>query len=262
MAGAIRFDGRDITMLPVYRRSQLGWRAHSRSPRSRRFHRARQCRAGGPGAWQSFRFWRDARARARPAATGAGGTRTVGLAERADMLVADLSHGECRQLEIAMALVTEPRLLLLDEPMAGMGPNESSRLVETLRRLKGGLTIVLIEHDLDAVFALADRISVLVYGRIVASAATRPRSSPIRQYAKPISANKLISANKNERGGGHRMADADGSPLLELRDVETSYGLSRVLFGMSLSVAPGRNGVRSWGAMAWARLRPCARSWG
>jgi branched-chain amino acid transport system ATP-binding protein len=93
----------------------------------------------------------------------------VGLAERRSTLVADLSHGERRQLEIAMALAARPRMLLLDEPMAGMGPEESSRLVELLRALKGTVTVLLIEHDIDAVFALADRISVLVYGRIIAT---------------------------------------------------------------------------------------------
>jgi branched-chain amino acid transport system ATP-binding protein len=93
----------------------------------------------------------------------------VGLGDRAGTLVADLSHGERRQLEIAMALAARPRMLLLDEPMAGMGIDESARLVEILRSLKGDITVMLIEHDIDAVFALADRISVLVYGRIVAS---------------------------------------------------------------------------------------------
>ena len=93
----------------------------------------------------------------------------VGLAERAATLVADLSHGERRQLEIAMALAGRPRMLLLDEPMAGMGPEELARLVELLRALKGAITVMLIEHDIDAVFALADRISVLVYGRIIAT---------------------------------------------------------------------------------------------
>ena len=93
----------------------------------------------------------------------------VGLGERATRLVADLSHGEHRQLEIAMALAARPRMLLLDEPMAGMGLDEAARLVATLRRLKGDITVMLIEHDIDAVFALADRISVLVYGRIIAS---------------------------------------------------------------------------------------------
>jgi branched-chain amino acid transport system ATP-binding protein len=93
----------------------------------------------------------------------------VGLLERASTLVADLSHGERRQLEIAMALAARPRMLLLDEPMAGMGLEESARLLEMLRALKGSITVILIEHDIDAVFALADRISVLVYGRIIAS---------------------------------------------------------------------------------------------
>jgi branched-chain amino acid transport system ATP-binding protein len=83
--------------------------------------------------------------------------------------VAKLSHGEHRQLEIAMALATEPRLLLLDEPMAGMGPDESVRMVQMLRQIKGSIAILLIEHDMEAVFALADRLTVLVYGRIIAS---------------------------------------------------------------------------------------------
>jgi len=83
--------------------------------------------------------------------------------------VSSLSHGEHRQVEIAMALATRPRMLLLDEPMAGMGPEETASMVETLRELKRELTILLIEHDMEAVFALADRITVLVYGRIIAS---------------------------------------------------------------------------------------------
>ncbi len=120
-------------------------------------------------AGHSFRFWRNARADSALREPARAALAGVGLAERATVLVADLSHGERRQLEIAMALATRPRMLLLDEPMAGMGPEESARLVETLRRLKGSLTILLIEHDMDAVFALADCISVLVYGRIVAS---------------------------------------------------------------------------------------------
>jgi branched-chain amino acid transport system ATP-binding protein len=93
----------------------------------------------------------------------------VGLADRAGAVVASMSHGEHRQLELAMALATQPRLLLLDEPMAGLGPEESARMVGTLRELKRELTILLIEHDMEAVFALADRISVLVYGRVIAS---------------------------------------------------------------------------------------------
>ncbi|MGH7347364.1 MAG: ATP-binding cassette domain-containing protein, partial [Candidatus Rokuibacteriota bacterium] len=94
---------------------------------------------------------------------------SVGLGARVDVRAADLAHGEQRQLEIAMALATEPRLLLLDEPVAGMGLEESQRMVRFLSTLKRRITIVLVEHDMDAVFTLADRISVMVYGRIIAT---------------------------------------------------------------------------------------------
>jgi branched-chain amino acid transport system ATP-binding protein len=94
---------------------------------------------------------------------------TAGLAHRAEVKVADLSHGEQKQLEFAIALACEPRLLLLDEPMAGLGHAESEQMVAMLSGLKGRVTMLLVEHDMDAVFALADRISVLVYGRIIAT---------------------------------------------------------------------------------------------
>ena len=93
----------------------------------------------------------------------------VGLETRSSVPAGALAHGEQRQLEVALALATRPRLLLLDEPMAGMGHDESARMVELIERMRGGLTIVLIEHDMDAVFRLADRISVLVYGRLLAT---------------------------------------------------------------------------------------------
>jgi branched-chain amino acid transport system ATP-binding protein len=169
--GRIRFGGRDITKLPVYRRSRLGLaRSFQITSLFSDFTAldnvalAVQAHSG-----HSFRFWRAARGEVALREPAAAALDRVGLADRANTRVAALSHGECRQLEIAMALATRPRLLLLDEPMAGMGPEESARLVETLRLLKGTLTILLIEHDMDAVFALADRISVLVYGRIIAS---------------------------------------------------------------------------------------------
>jgi branched-chain amino acid transport system ATP-binding protein len=170
-SGHIRFDDRDITTLQVYRRSQLGLaRSFQVTTLFSDFTAidnvalSVQAHAG-----HSFRFWRDARRETdlrEPARTA---LVRVGLGERAETLVADLSHGERRQLEIAMALAAHPRMLLLDEPMAGMGLDDSVRLVEILRSLKGDITVMLIEHDIDAVFALADRISVLVYGRIIAS---------------------------------------------------------------------------------------------
>jgi branched-chain amino acid transport system ATP-binding protein len=172
-AGRIVFAGADITGVPAWQRSLLGI--------SRSFQvtslfldfsaldnvaLAAQAHAG-----HSFRFWRDARHEPALREAGRAALQRVGMLERADMRVARLSHGEQRQIEIAMALASGPRLLLLDEPMAGLGPNESARMLALLRELKRQYTIVLIEHDMDAVFALADRISVLVYGRVIATAA-------------------------------------------------------------------------------------------
>ena len=117
----------------------------------------------------SFRFLRAAASDESLNAPALRRLEEAGLADRAGVRVAALSQGERKQLELAIALAGEPRLLLLDEPMAGLGPGESARMVETLRALKGRIGMLLVEHDMDAVFALADRISVLVYGKIVAS---------------------------------------------------------------------------------------------
>src|SRR6476659_7464957 len=170
-AGCIRFEGRDVTALSVDRRSQLGLaRSFQITSLFLDFTAldnvalAVQAHAG-----HSFRFWRDARREVELRTPARAALARVGLAAREDVIVSNLSHGEHRQLEIAMALATTPRMLLLDEPMAGMGPDESARMIKTLRELKRGLTILLIEHDMEAVFALADRITDLVYGRIIAS---------------------------------------------------------------------------------------------
>jgi branched-chain amino acid transport system ATP-binding protein len=122
-------------------------------------------------AGHSFGFWRPAsveRALREPAGAV---LEQVGLGGRADVLAGFLAHGEQRQLELAMALATRPRLLLLDEPVAGMGTDESQRMVQLLQTLRRRHTIVLVEHDMDVVFALADRISVMVYGRVIATGA-------------------------------------------------------------------------------------------
>ena len=172
-SGRISFLGRDITRLPPYKRSHLGL---ARSFQITNIFLnmtlldnaalAVQAHAG-----HSFHFWKPARRDARLAEPAMQALRQVGLAERSGALASEVSHGEHRQLEIAMALATQPKLLLLDEPMAGMGPEESARMVEILRGLKGAKTMLLIEHDMDAVFALADRITVLVYGQVIASGA-------------------------------------------------------------------------------------------
>jgi len=170
-AGEVRFGGEDITALPAPRRSRKGLaRSFQITSVYREFSAldnvALSVQAQEP---HSFRFWRPARA--DPALTGPANEilEKIGLDRRKDVLAANLSHGEQRQLEIAMALATRPRLLLLDEPMAGMGTEESQRMIGLLASLKGQKTIVLVEHDMDAVFTLADRISVLVYGRIIAT---------------------------------------------------------------------------------------------
>ena len=120
-------------------------------------------------AGHSFRFWRAAQRDPGLRDPARAILEEVGLGGRAGVLAANLAHGEQRQLEVAMVLATRPRLMLLDEPVAGMGVEESQRMVQFLARFKGKQTIILVEHDMDAVFSLADRISVLVYGRIIAT---------------------------------------------------------------------------------------------
>jgi branched-chain amino acid transport system ATP-binding protein len=120
-------------------------------------------------AGSSFRFFRPAREEAALRSPARDLLDEVGLTARAYTLAANLAHGEQRALEIAMALAGRPRLMLLDEPVAGMGAEETQRMIAFLSTLKGGKTIILVEHDMDAVFSLADRISVLVYGRIIAT---------------------------------------------------------------------------------------------
>ena len=170
-AGRIEFENVDITGLPGWRRSQLGlarsFQITSLFPDFTVLDNVALAVQAHRG--HSFRFWRDARREDALRGPAVAALERVGLRNRAGTRVDKLSHGEQRQLEIAMALASDPQLLLLDEPMAGMGPDESARMVHLLRALKGSVTILLIEHDMEAVFALADRLSVLVYGRIIAS---------------------------------------------------------------------------------------------
>jgi branched-chain amino acid transport system ATP-binding protein len=133
----------------------------------------------------SFYFWGNARKEKNLRDIAHAALARVALQHRADTIVSKLSHGEQRELELAVALATKPQLLLLDEPMAGLGVSESARMVELLKELRRQVTIVLVEHDMEAVFALADRITVLVYGRVVASdvpAAIRGNDEVKRAY--------------------------------------------------------------------------------
>jgi branched-chain amino acid transport system ATP-binding protein len=172
-SGRIVFKGQDVTALPAHRRSALGL-ARSFQVTSIFLNFSAEdnvALAVQAHAGHSFRFLRAARAEAALREPAKKALERVGLGHRAGVVAADLSHGEQRQLEIAMAIATNPTVLLLDEPMAGMGPEESSRMIEALRGFKGSHSLLLIEHDMDAVFALADRITVLVYGQAIATGA-------------------------------------------------------------------------------------------
>ncbi|MGE5148364.1 MAG: ABC transporter ATP-binding protein [Candidatus Eiseniibacteriota bacterium] len=170
-SGTVTFDGTDITHEPANARSMLGLaRSFQLTSIFRNFTALDNVALAVQGhAGSSFRFWGAARKDKTLRDPARQALARVGLGARADVIAGDLSHGEQRQLEIAMAIATGPRLLLLDEPMAGMGGEESARMVEILQAFKGSHTILLIEHDMNAVFALADRISVLVYGRCIAT---------------------------------------------------------------------------------------------
>ena len=125
---------------------------------------AAQAHASGASSW-----FRLAQARVEVIAAAHAALAAAGLAARADLLASALSHGECRALDIAMALATSPKILLLDEPLAGMGPEESLQTVELMKRLAADHAILLVEHDMDAVFALADRLTVMAGGKVIAS---------------------------------------------------------------------------------------------
>jgi branched-chain amino acid transport system ATP-binding protein len=169
--GTVRFAGADITALPAPKRARMGlarsFQITSIYPEFSALDNVALAVQACSG--HSFRFWR--KARGDPALTEPAQRvlEEVGLSSRKNILAANLSHGEQRQLEVAMALATEPRLLLLDEPMAGMGTDESQRMIALLSKLKQRKTIILVEHDMYSVFRLADRISVLVYGRVIAT---------------------------------------------------------------------------------------------
>jgi branched-chain amino acid transport system ATP-binding protein len=170
-AGSVRFAGADITNLSAPRRARMGlarsFQITSVYPEFSALDNVALAVQAHSG--HSFRFWRAARGDPSLVEPAKKVLDEVGLSSRMNVLAANLAHGEQRELEVAMALATGPRLLLLDEPMAGMGTEESQRMIALLQNLKQKKTIILVEHDMDAVFRLADRISVLVYGKVIAT---------------------------------------------------------------------------------------------
>lgn len=168
-SGQILINGQDVTKVSAYVRARMGL--------GRSFQITELCPDYSAlenvvlslllKTGKAFQFWKNPRLDASIVADASARLVQVGMLHRANTLVSDLAHGEKRQLELAVALAREPRLLLLDEPMAGMGSEESTRMTEQLLALKGRYGILLVEHDMDAVFALADRITVLVYGKTI-----------------------------------------------------------------------------------------------
>jgi branched-chain amino acid transport system ATP-binding protein len=173
-SGRIRFSGRDVTSAPQSERVRMGLaRSYQITTIFERLSvldnvaLAVQARSGS-----SMSFWRAVAHETALFDEARALVRRTGLAGRENVAAGHLAHGEQRVLEVGLALATRPRLLMLDEPMAGMGPEESERMIALVQRLRAeepGLAVLLIEHDMDAVFRLADRISVLVSGRVVAS---------------------------------------------------------------------------------------------
>ena len=173
-AGRVIFAGNDITRLSLPPRVHAGLaRSFQITSIIAGFSVLENVALAAQGQnGSSFRFFRAAAAEAALNATARAALAEVGLADRASIIAGALSHGEKRALEIAIALATRPKLLLLDEPLAGAGPEETEKLITLLRGLKSRYAVLLVEHDMQAVFALADRISVLAEGRIIASGST------------------------------------------------------------------------------------------
>ena len=170
-AGRIVFDDHDVTQLPLHQRARQGL-VRSYQITSVFPHLSVQdnlALAILATQRSGFSFWRGASTDCARFSQADAMAERIGLADHRMRAAGALSHGAQRQLEVGLVLCTNPKLMLLDEPMAGMGPDESQRMVELLKSLRGNTTIVLVEHDMDAVFRLADTISVLVSGRVVAS---------------------------------------------------------------------------------------------
>ncbi len=172
-AGKVEIFGRDATGLPAHRVSQLGvGRSYQRTNIFMRFTVFENCRLAAQSRLKSsMRFLRPAARYHNVNEVAERALDACELGAKKDSVASALSHGERRQLEVAMTLATDPKVLLLDEPLAGMGAEESARMVQLLRRLVPGHAVLLVEHDMDAVFALADLLTVMVNGSVLASGA-------------------------------------------------------------------------------------------
>jgi branched-chain amino acid transport system ATP-binding protein len=169
--GTIRLDGKDVTGLPQPKRARSGiGRSYQRTTIFPVFSVLENCRIAAQAALQRpWALWEAASDCQRSLAVARSALESAGLADVAHATAGSLSHGKKRQLEIAMCLATSPRVLLLDEPLAGMGAEETKRMLALLAQLKQQHAVLLVEHDMDAVFRIADRITVMVNGEVIAS---------------------------------------------------------------------------------------------
>jgi branched-chain amino acid transport system ATP-binding protein len=235
--GRILFDGRDVTRTPPHERALLGigrtfqiTNLFGHDTTLDNLALAVQARSGSP-----FRFWHPVHRETWIFEEARGFAERVGLGDRLGVPATALSHGEQRQLEVGVALAGRPKLLLLDEPTSGMSQEESHRMVDLIRSLRGEVAILLVEHDMDVVFRVADRITVLVEGRVLASGAPEEvRANPDvhRAYLGEAEGRRLM------RRGRPRLPE--GRPaLLRVEGLKTFYGASQVLFGIDLQVPAG-----------------------
>jgi ABC-type branched-subunit amino acid transport system ATPase component len=238
--GRILFEGEDITHLPPHARALRGiartFQVTNLFPRQtvlENLSLAVQARTGS-----SFRFWHPAHREEGLREEAREYAERVGLADRADVPAVALSHGEQRQLEVGLALACRPRLVLLDEPTSGMSQEESRRMVDLIRSLRGQVTVLLVEHDMDVVFSVADRITVLVDGRVLASGSPEEVRTNPEVHRAYLGETRPRDAVPSLASGTH--AVAGGEPLLRVEGLQASYGPSQVLFGVDLEVPAGR----------------------
>jgi branched-chain amino acid transport system ATP-binding protein len=172
-SGEIRFLGENITHLPPHHRVNAGLaRSYQITSIFRRFTvldnlaLAVQARSGS-----SFSFWKPVEKETALFDEARLIGQQIGLAQKFGFIASTLAHGEQRALEVGLALATRPKLVLLDEPLSGMGPEDAQRTIQLIHRIRAQVTVLLVEHDMDAVFRLADRISVMVNGRLIATGA-------------------------------------------------------------------------------------------
>jgi len=185
-SGSVELEGRDVTRWPQPRRARAGLgRSYQRTTIFAPFSVFENCRLAAQARFQHpWRWMSPASGCGESGDAARGAASRAGLAHLLDREAGLLSHGEKRQLEIAMCLAGDPRVLLLDEPLAGMGADETDRMLELLASLREGHAILLVEHDMDAVFRVAGRITVLVDGAVIASGAPREvRDNPAVQTA-------------------------------------------------------------------------------